>query len=116
MSKIIEAIEAAAEAAKCEHQFEYVRDFPYGNGVVGTCTRCRCRFTAFPGTALGCPVSAVDFGLRFALPLAGYDSHIRSPAAHQIGDLAGGPRAVIESEDFGGFGHLGEGLIQFRRG
>ena len=35
--------------AQCAHEFEYVRDV-LANGVVGKCTRCRCRFTAWPGS------------------------------------------------------------------
>lgn len=50
-SKIIAGLDAALVSAKCDHAFEYVKPFPYGNGEVALCTKCRCRFTAWPGTA-----------------------------------------------------------------
>jgi hypothetical protein len=50
--KIIEGLKEAATAAGCAHEFEYVRDHPFGNGIVDRCIKdCKCRFTAWPGTA-----------------------------------------------------------------
>lgn len=40
----------SSQCKRSEHAFEYVRPFPSSRGEVAICTRCRCRFTAFPGT------------------------------------------------------------------
>mgnify|MGYP003393251404 CR=1 FL=1 len=52
MSKVgkhlIGGLRDAVSAALCEHQFQFERQAA-GNGVVGRCTRCKCRFTAWPG-------------------------------------------------------------------
>ena len=34
---------------KCTHVFEYLRQLEGSCGVVGRCTKCKCRFTAWPG-------------------------------------------------------------------
>lgn len=39
----------AIEAAKCEHDFEYLYETTRG-GQTARCRLCRCRFTAWPGT------------------------------------------------------------------
>lgn len=49
--KIIDGLKSAVSAAGCAHKFEYVRD-TVANGVIGRCIGyCKCRFTAWPGTA-----------------------------------------------------------------
>jgi hypothetical protein len=50
VSKIVEALEAAHRSAQCEHKFEWVRERPADNSVVGYCPKCRCRYTAWPDT------------------------------------------------------------------
>ena len=50
MSKIITSLKQALAASKCEHRFEFVAPFRLGNGLVGRCLDCKCRFTAWPGT------------------------------------------------------------------
>jgi hypothetical protein len=51
VSKIADALKELREAAACKHEFEYLREHPHGNGIVGRCVHCKCRFTAWPGTA-----------------------------------------------------------------
>ena len=50
MSKIVTSLQQALAASKCEHRFAFVAPFRFGNGVVGRCRKCKCRFTAWPGT------------------------------------------------------------------
>ena len=51
MSKIVKALEHAVEAAKCAHDFEYLHATKFARGgEVARCRRCRCRFTAWPGS------------------------------------------------------------------
>jgi hypothetical protein len=49
MNKILEGLKEAVASTKCAHEFEYLRDAGAG-GVVGRCTNCKCRFTAWPTT------------------------------------------------------------------
>lgn len=49
-SKILGGLRGAAKAAACAHEFEYLRAYSHGDGVVGRCLKCKCRFTAWPGT------------------------------------------------------------------
>jgi hypothetical protein len=49
-NKIIEGLEAAHRSAQCTHAFEWISERPADGGVVGYCPRCRCRYTAWPGT------------------------------------------------------------------
>ena len=45
-----DALRELREAAACAHEFEYLRAHIGTDGVVGRCVRCKCRFTAWPGT------------------------------------------------------------------
>lgn len=51
MGKIADALREIREAAACHHDFEYIRAHTGTDGVVGRCVHCKCRFTAWPGTA-----------------------------------------------------------------
>ena len=48
MNKITEALIEALHSTTCKHQFEFIRHHPMGDGVVGRCIRCKCRFTSWP--------------------------------------------------------------------
>lgn len=48
-NKIMKGLEAMKASALCSHEFEYLRA-TVGNGEVGRCVHCKCRFTAWPGT------------------------------------------------------------------
>jgi len=50
-SKFAKTLRYMKDAARCEHQFLFLRDHPLADGVVARCTVCRCRFTAWPGSA-----------------------------------------------------------------
>lgn len=51
-SKIIESMKHMADSATCDHDFVFVREISFGGwvGIVGRCTRCRCRYTSWPGS------------------------------------------------------------------
>lgn len=53
MSKIVDGLKDAVRAAKCPHdEIEFVRHHMMGDGLMGRCRQCECRFTAWPGSYL----------------------------------------------------------------
>jgi hypothetical protein len=50
MSKIVAGLDEVVAIARCKpHQFKYLKGHQE-QGVVGLCTNCKGRFTAWPGT------------------------------------------------------------------